>query len=196
MQDEIEKTRKCFVISKVCCIFAPIKIQINSLIKRKIMKKYLMIACMMLMSTAMFAQDSKFAIGINAGMFAHGDEYNPFGLGAKFQYEFVQNVRAELSGDYWFKKDGYGLWDANLDIQYLIPIAEGLKVYPMAGATLMGNHGDGEKKTAFGFNAGAGIEYYVAESVKLNLDIKYLYAKKDGVKNDGPVFQIGVAYAF
>lgn len=165
------------------------------------MKKILMIALMAVMSMGAFAQDGKFAVGANVGMAAYGDSYNPFGLGAKFQYEFVENVRAEVAYNYWFPKDKAGIMDFDLNFQYLFPVAEDIKIYPLAGVNLAMQHGDmDEKESIFGFNAGAGAEYYLSEQLKLNLDIKYQYNKKskDGydIKFDGPVFQLGIAYVF
>ena len=90
--------------------------------------------------------------------------------------------------------------DVDLNLQYLIPIGEGLNIYPLVGANMAFTHGDGDSESIFGFQGGAGIEYYVAESVKINLDAKYQYNKKtkDGVemKFDGPVIQAGVAFVF
>ena len=89
-----------------------------------------------------------------------------------------------------------------MNFHYLFPVAEGLKVYPAAGVVLMGTTGGEEKNyTGVGFNAGAGIEYYVAESIKLNADIKYLgVSKKDhGVKvidASGITIAIGATYVF
>lgn len=61
-------------------------------------------------------------------------------------------------------------------------------------------HGDGDSESIFGFQGGGGIEYYFAEQIKANFDIKYQYNKKtkDGIemKYDGPVFQVGIAYVF
>ena len=93
-----------------------------------IMKKILMIAFMTVMSMGAFAQDGKFAVGANVGFAAYGNKYNPFGLGAKFQYEFVENFRAEVAYNYWFPKDKAGIMDFDLNFQYLIPIA-GLQHY-------------------------------------------------------------------
>ena len=90
--------------------------------------------------------------------------------------------------------------DIDLNLQYLIPISEGLNVYPLVGANLALTHGDGDSESIFGFQGGAGIEYYVADNVKINLDIKYQYNKKTKdeveMKFDGPVFQAGIAYVF
>jgi opacity protein-like surface antigen len=77
-----------------------------------------------------------------------------------------------------------------------------VKVYPLAGANLGITHGDflKEQQSMFGFQAGAGIEYYFTDNVKANLDAKYQYNKKtkDGIelKYDGPVIQVGIAYVF
>ena len=173
-----------------------------------------MVAVMMLMSVGAFAQAGKMAVGAHLGYAAYGNSYNPFGVGAKFQYEFVENIRGELAGNYWFPKDKVGTWDANLNFQYLFKAADDIKIYPLVGATLVGTHGleDGNE-TAFGFNIGAGVEYYLEDNLKLNLDIKYQHAKKskdfeeevlgqkvtysyDIIKVTGPVFQLGIAYVF
>lgn len=157
-----------------------------------------MVAAFMLMSIGAFAQAGKMGVGVHVGYAGFGNSYNPFGVGAKFQYEFVENVRGELAGDFWFPKDKFGVWDANLNFQYLIPVAEDIKIYPVAGVTLLGGHGDEGKDmdTRVGFNVGAGAEYYLSENMKLNLDVKYLYTKKDGYKMDAPVFALGFAYLF
>lgn len=178
------------------------------------MKKIMMIAAMMLLSVGAFAQAGKFAVGANAGLAFYGDDYDPFGIGAKLQYEFVESFRAELAFNYWFPQTttvdipalNYheefksGVMDLDLNLQYLIPCGQGLYIYPIVGANLAFTHGDGDSESIFGFQGGAGIEYYVAESVKINLDAKYQYNKKtkDGVdmKYDGPVIQAGIAYVF
>lgn len=171
------------------------------------MKKFFAIVCMMLMSTAMFAQAGKTGVGLNVGYGLFKD-YKPFEVGAKLQYEFIDDVRAEVSGNYWFPKDDQATLDVMLNLQYLIEIAPGVNVYPMAGAgwvnmMLTGDTKDFAKavgadtsKGAFGWDVGAGVEYYISSNVKLNLDVKYLYAKKDGWKIDGVPFQIGIVYNF
>ena len=182
------------------------------------MKKLMMIAAMMLMSIGAFAQAGKMAVGANLGYASYGDGYSPFGIGAKFQYEFVENIRGELAYNYWFPKDKAGVMDFDLNFQYLFPVTEDIKIYPLAGVNLAMLHGDGwdEKESIFGFNIGAGAEYYLQENLKLNLDIKYQRNKKTksysstvsymgqsvtydydvDMKFDGPVFQMGIAYIF
>jgi opacity protein-like surface antigen len=175
------------------------------------MKKIMMIAAMMLLSVGAFAQ-GKFAVGANAGIALYGDDYNPFGVGAKLQYGFDGGFRTELAYNYWFAKEEAGVkagvMDIDLNLHYLIPVSEGLNVYPIVGANLAFTHGDGDSESIFGFQGGFGIEYYLSDNVKLNLDAKYQYNKKTvdidimgyktsiDMKFDGPVIQAGIAYVF
>ena len=150
------------------------------------MKKIMMIAAMMLLSVGAFAQ-GKFAVGANAGIALYGDDYNPFGVGAKLQYGFDGGFRTELAYNYWFAKEEAGVKAGVMDIDLNL-------------------HGDSE--SIFGFQGGFGIEYYLSDNVKLNLDAKYQYNKKTvdydimgyktsiDMKFDGPVIQAGIAYVF
>ncbi len=166
------------------------------------MKKICMMAMMLLMSIGSFAQDGKLALGVNLGVAAYGNSYNPFGIGVKGQYEFIENVRAEAAANYWFPKDSKGVMDINLNAQYLIKISDGANFYPLAGVRLCGTHGDawktatGSEDILFGLNVGAGIEYLIYENIKINADVKFTHAKKSDTKFTGPVFQIGAAYCF
>ena len=70
---------------------------------------------------------------------------------------------------------------------------------------------DGQE-SIFGFQGGVGIEYYLSSNLKVNLDAKYQYNKKNKdysvtymgstysteyeLKYDGPVIQAGIAYVF
>lgn len=167
------------------------------------MKKFLMIAAMMLMSMGTFAQ-GQMAIGVD-GDLAFKSGNTRFGAGVKFQYEFVESFRAEANFKYYPKKDYNTSWNANLNLEYLIPVMEGFNVYPIVGAGIFGTsldlsilgHDESSSTTAFVFHGGAGAEYFVAENVKLYLDFIYQYGKKDGVKVvDNPLVSVGVAYAF
>ena len=170
--------------------------------KTSIMKKFFMIAIMALSTLTMSAQEGKMAVGVNLGIAPSlATDYSPIIFGAKFQYEFVENIRGEVAANMFTKKNGYGLWDAELNFHYLFPVADGIKVYPAAGLVFLGTTGDGEKESGIGFNVGAGAEYYVAENIKINADLKYLSVnkKKDGWKVidcNGITIALGVAYCF
>ena len=158
------------------------------------MKKILMITCMMLMGMAAFAQQGSTWVGVNANYGMHSD-YKNFGVGAKVQYEFIDNVRAEASGNYFFKKDYCTMWDVNLNLHYLIPVG-GAKIYPLAGLSLLGTKVDlGQFGSAsdsdFGLNLGAGVEFPLSDGIKLNFEGKYQIVKDW----NRPVISAGIAFA-
>lgn len=157
------------------------------------MKKILFTFAMLLVGMTSFAQQGATWVGANFSYGLHSD-YKNFGVGAKVQYEFVNNWRAEVSGDYFFKKDYLSMWDANLNVHYLIH-AGSLTIYPLAGFTLLGETlkigGYSNSDSDFGFNIGAGLEYPISDGIKLNLEGKYQYVKDW----DRPVISLGVAFA-
>ena len=55
-------------------------------------------------------------------------------------------IRIAPGFDYFFKSDGIGLWSANVNGHYLFDIkgAEGLKIYPLFGFTLLGTTGSAD----------------------------------------------------
>lgn len=174
------------------------------------MKKLFSIVCMMLISTAMFAQQGKMAIGVNANYGLHSD-YKNLGFGVKGQYGFTDNLRAELSGNYFLEKDNCTMWDVNLNAHYVIPVSNGIAVYPLAGVSLLGTKvdiseisynvpgygnvgggGGSASDTSFGFNAGAGVEFAITNSLKANIEGKYQIVKDW----NRPVVSVGLAYCF
>ena len=152
------------------------------------MKKFLMMACMMLFSTAMFAQQGAMYLGGNLN---YATDYENFGIGAKAQYEFIQNLRAEASADYFFKKNDVSMWDINANMHYLFRISDKFAVYPLAGLNLaFFNH---DIPTRLGVNLGGGLEYYVASNVKIGGEAKYIVSD-NGYSRFGANF--GVTFLF
>ena len=101
------------------------------------MKKMMMIACMMLFSTAMFAEKGDVFIG---GGFSYGigSDYKNFGIGVKGQYEILTNFRADAQVDHFFKHEGWSLSDININLEYVIPATDAINVYPLAGLAFVG----------------------------------------------------------
>ena len=154
------------------------------------MKKLLMIAIMALTSMTMSAQAGSTWIGANVNYGLHSD-YKNFGIGAKVQWEFIDNVRLDMSGNYFFKKDYLTQWDANLNLHYLIPIGVA-KIYPLAGLTILGSKVEGfDGDDDFGVNLGGGVEFPLSETVKLNFEAKYQIVDHW----DRPVISAGIAFA-
>jgi len=182
--------------------------------KKEIMKKFLMVAIMMLSSTMMFAEAGDMNIGANVN-YSLDSDYKNFGIGVKVQWEFADKLRAEPSFNYYFKKDYVSLWDININAHYLINLGKsGFNLYPIAGVCLIGatmdvgkytGHIDSdsgisgsftktgtETKTKIGANLGAGIEYPLTDALKINAEFKYQLVED----YDRPIISAGISYAF
>jgi len=139
------------------------------------MKKLMMIACMMLFSTAMFAEKGDMWLGGGVSYGFHSD-YKNFGIGVKGQYELLTNFRADAQVDHFFKNDGVQISDINVNLEYVIPATDAINVYPLVGLAFVGHS---ESNFGFlnaakaGFNIGAGAELPVNDKWKLFLDAKY-----------------------
>lgn len=187
------------------------------------MKKLLLIALMAFVGVSAQAQSEKgdMAAGINVASGIKNGEYN-MGLGAKFQYNITNGLRAEASGTYYFKKDYVTMWDANVNLHYLFNITNKLQVYPVVGLAVIGASVDwkglekdnpwdddsddssywedadddaestSSSKTNVGCNLGGGVQYWVAKNIAVNLEAKYVFAKD----LDRTVVQLGCVYKF
>lgn len=181
----------------------------------------LMVAIWMACGVA-FAQQGEKAVGINLG-YGSGDFHKAFKIGAEFKYNVTDTIRIAPSFDYFFKSNGVGLWGINANAHYLFDIksVEGLKIYPLAGISLLGSlisdnatgtegvdwdqilPGMGDfmdnvteeatkNETKFGFNIGAGIQYPIVENIDLGFEIKYQFVSDF----DQIVFGVTAAYKF
>lgn len=137
------------------------------------MKKLLMIACMMLFSTAMFAEKGDLFVG---GGFSYGlGDYKNFGIGAKGQYEIFEKFRADAMVDYFFRKDDVSFFDINLNAQYLFG-EDNFRYYPLAGFCFLGyseNAVGFPSEFKFGYNLGGGAEYNFSDKFKVFGEVKY-----------------------
>ncbi len=177
------------------------------------MKKTLLVALAMVMSTMAFAQDGKLAVGVNVNYgFGAGpgyglENYSAPGFGVKFQYEFVRNVRGEASFNYFLPKKYYGMkglnfYDVNLNFHYLFNVGEKFRLYPLVGLSyetlaftsdwkkFIETYGGDASDSKMGVNLGGGAEYMIGNHFKLNAEIKYQ------TNIDWPVLGIGAAYCF
>ena len=172
------------------------------------MKKYFIILAMMIVgTTATFAEEGDKWVGVNVS-YGFSSEYKNVGIGGKLQYEIKENLRLEGAANYFFSRSvgvEYGelrtwMLDANVNAQYLIHLSEKMRVYPIIGPTFMlakASDKDGGitdhftgSRVRLGVNAGAGIEYQLNDQIKLNADFKYQYVKDF----DRPVIAIGASY--
>ena len=132
----------------------------------------MMIACMMLFSTAMFADKGDIMIGGGISYGIHSD-YKNFGIGVKGSYELMENLRAAAQVDHFFLHDDVQISDINVNLEYAIPVSDAINVYPLAGLAFVGHSSNS-------FNIGAGAELPVNDKWKIFLDAKYQIVKDWG----------------
>ncbi|MDR1593473.1 MAG: porin family protein [Prevotellaceae bacterium] len=161
------------------------------------------------MSVAANAQEQgDFAVGANLSV-GMGDDITNFGLGPKIQYNILKPLRAEGSFTYFLPKDELSMWDASLNLHYLIPVKENLAVYPIVGVGLLGmkekwedeelydegldDEGSGsESYSEAGCNLGGGIDLKLTDKLIFTGEVKY----RIGNGWNRLILSAGVTYRF
>lgn len=170
----------------------------------KIIKTVMAVVIALFATTPVLAQEKgEMAVGGGVSV-ATGDSYTNVGLGAKFQWNPINNLRLEPSFNYFFKKDYLSTWDLSANLHYLIPVGEVVTLYPLAGVGIQnvgldadvdlgywGKYSFNESDTHFAFNLGAGADIKLSDNWNLNFEFKYKIADLDRA-----VFSLGVAYKF
>jgi outer membrane protein X len=167
------------------------------------MKKLFLTMLVVLMSVSAIAQDKKYGVGINL---LYGTKIKSLGFGVKGQYYATEAIRLEANADYFMKNNKFDdvedydmkMWDVNVVGHYLIPVAESMKVYPLAGVGITNwVHSAISTKTKFAVNLGGGFQFDVAEDFALSAEAKYQIIDKWGDVSLGQaVFAIGAVYKF
>lgn len=161
------------------------------------MKKILTLVCVMLMGIG-FAQaqvhQGETAAGINL---VYGSEIESMGIGARFQYGILDQLRAEVGFNYFFEHDRKTWWDVNINAHYLFGVwNEKLYLYPIAGLNYtMKTEKESEvsdEDNHVGLNLGAGIEYEITEHFGVNFEYRHTIVRKV----DQGVFGLGLNYKF
>lgn len=159
--------------------------------------KSIIVALIVMMAcTNVFAQKTgsvaknkgKMAIGASLNI-GNDSDFTNFGLGVKFQYGIMDQIRLEPSFNYYFKADNISMWDLSVNGHYLIPIKANKKltVYPIGGLALVGIKvstdpivtsegiipGTDFSATNLGINVGCGIEYILNSKISINGEVKY-----------------------
>jgi outer membrane protein X len=156
------------------------------------------------MNVATYAQEKgDMAAGANF-VLGFGDNFNNYGIGAKFQYNVMNPLRLEASFTYFLKKNYITMWDLGVNAHWLFALGDKINVYPLAGVGLL-NYGydldlglgaygidDSASATDFAFNFGGGIDFKLSEKLILNAELKY---KLSG-EWDRLLISAGLAYRF
>lgn len=163
--------------------------------------KTIMVSAIVIFTASSVSAQQKGEMAIGGGLsVATGDDYTNFGIGAKFQWNPIDNLRLEPSFNYFFKKDYVTMWDLSANVHYLFPVSDKVTLYPLAGLGIQNADLDlsdwGLKSwdisdTHFAFNVGAGADFALSENWILNFEFKYKVADLNRA-----VFSLGVAHKF
>lgn len=122
---------------------------------------------------------SKGKIGVGATL-NYLTEGEWLGAGAKLQYGVTNNIRLDANVTYYFPKYSTSAFDASLNAQYVIPVAEKFSIYPLAGLGIIGTRSSGEgseTNTEFAINLGGGASYQLTPSLSIGAEAKYMLIK-------------------
>lgn len=171
------------------------------------MRRILLLMVAVLCITVASAQEKgETAVGAQV-VYGSGDGLSNIGIGAKFQWNVINRLRLEPSFTYFLKKDNINMWNAGVNVHYLLPVADAITLYPVAGAGIWGikvsvpemdlgeygNYGGGSASNSeFGFNIGAGADFNLSEKFVINAELKY----KVGGDWSRLLISAGVAYKF
>lgn len=172
------------------------------------MRKLFLTAVIALLSIGAYAQKGQTYLG---GQLAYPTEIESLGIGVKGGYGITDAIRAQATFDYFLKKNNVSWWDLNLDVHYLFPLGNNIKVYPLAGLTYLRGSVDGSTQTVntpdgsvtvgsnesysdgnLGVNLGGGFQYDLTDKLALNAEVKFQIIKNT---NQG-VISAGLAYKF
>lgn len=145
---------------------------------------------MMATMSAKAQEAGDFAIGANATYNFKTESVAP---GLKLQYNIFRMLRAEITGDYWTKKDRTQSIDAFFNLHLLIHASNVFKIYPIAGIGYINTKTDGLEYTIDGVNvhvpekkrdnvmgnAGLGLQVNFSRHFAFGVEGKYQFKDDD-----------------
>jgi len=167
------------------------------------MKILFLTLCVALFSVGAFAQEKgEMAAG---GVLNYNTDASMVGIGARFQYFFIDNLRGDAEFDYFLKKDGVSTFGLMASAHYLFPINEQFAVFPLAGFGFqsvkidgidmhVGNvhvESDSSTTTDWVGQVGGGVQYFFTEKLGGTAEVKYQFHDSGAV-----VLAAGVIYKF
>ena len=161
------------------------------------MKKILTLVCALMLGMGIGqaqVHQGETAAGINL---VYGSEIESLGIGARFQYGILDQLRAEIGFNGFFAHNHTSCFDVNLNAHYLVGLwNDQLFIYPLAGVnyTMMKfkENGISDEENHVGLNLGAGIEYELNEHFGVNFEYRHTIVRKV----DQGVFGLGLNYKF
>jgi hypothetical protein len=149
-----------------------------------------------------------FSFGATANLGVSSD-YTNTGLGLSLQKFFGDHFRSDVNATYFFRNNNLSIIEFGANFHYVFPLTNKIGVYPIAGMgysilKLKGVYSDvlnvpgvdpsdaDDSEGKLYFNAGAGCEYYINESLKVYGEAKYHYISDYG----RALLTVGIAYVW
>lgn len=142
------------------------------------MKKLFLTLCVALFSVGAFAQEKgEMAVG---GSLNFNTDASTLGIGARYQYFIIDNLRADGEFVFYFPKNDVTSFTLLASANYLLPIADQFAVYPIAGfgighSSVSHEGHDSITSTDFIGQFGAGAQYFFTDKLGVNFDAKYQF---------------------
>ena len=132
--------------------------------------------------------------------------YTNTGIGAKFSYNVISQLRLAGEFDYFSEKDFASMWDCRVYSHYLFPVAVNTVVYPSIGIGMIDVKTNGfptPTPSTAAFTIGIGADCELSSNLILNGEIRHHVLFFDGRYMDKNYnhskifnFAIGLAYKF
>lgn len=152
------------------------------------MKKVFLLMAAIVLSLGASAQKESKHIGGNLNF---GGGLNSAGLGVKGLYQFEKEWRGEV-GLNVYPSSVVSVWEIYGHAHYLIPVAEKVNIYPLAGVGIAAWSASGNSDASLGINVGVGGEYQLNSKWLLQAELK---GRLIGAHSQG-VLSLGAAYRF
>lgn len=168
------------------------------------MKKILTLICALVLGMGVSqaqVHEAQTAVGANL---VYGTEIKSPGVGARFQYGVLDQLRTEVGFNYFFEHKHNSCWDVNINAHYLLNVwNQKVYIYPIVGInyTMMkyGRHTEedgtvvpSDEDNHIGFNVGLGAEYELTEHIGVNLEYRHTIIRSV----DQGVIGAGINYKF
>ena len=168
------------------------------------MKKILTLICALVLGMGVSqaqVHEAQTAVGANL---VYGTEIKSPGVGARFQYGILDQLRTEVGFNYFFEHKKNSCWDVNINAHYLLNVwNQKVYIYPIVGInyTMMkyGRHTEedgtvvaSDEDNHIGFNVGLGAEYELTEHIGVNLEYRHTIIRSV----DQGVIGAGINYKF
>ena len=170
------------------------------------LSKIAIVAIALTMNLPVFSQE-KGDMAIGGNFVFTGNRYDRsmntrMGVSAKARYNILDAIRAEGELTLFLPKNSVTWVDLSLNGHYLLPIADAVTVYPLAGLGIYNwfytgkgvgysNHND------VCFNLGGGMDFYITDQLYFNVEAKIKLV--NGYYHYGNInllVSAGVAYKF